>query len=67
MFRQDHTKWTKLVVGILLLIAGIIAAFSGSLTLRGIQLATGSQAMIAGGLFSLVGVGVLIYTWRTEF
>lgn len=67
MFRQDHTKWSKLIVGVLLVIGGIMAAFSRSLSLRGIQLADGSQAMVAGGLIVVVGIGVLVWTWMTEF
>lgn len=67
MFRQDHTKWTKLTIGVLLVIGGIIASFSRSLSLRGIQLAEGPQAMIAGGAIVLAGIGVIVWTWMTEF
>lgn len=67
MFRQDHTKWSKLCVGVLLVVGGIITMATKQLTTRGMSALTGRDAVIAGGAFLTVGAGVLIWTYLTEF
>lgn len=67
MFRQDHTKWSKLAVGVLLVVGGIIMMATKQFTTRGVAALTGRDAVIAGGAFLTVGAGVLIWTYLTEF
>lgn len=67
MFRQEHTKWTKLFVGVLLLVGGGFTAATQKFTTRGVAALTGRDAVIAGAAFFLVGAGVLIWTYFTEF
>lgn len=67
MFRQDHTKWTKLCVGVLLVVGGVLTMVTKQLSTRGVIALTGRDAVLAGGAFLTVGAGVLIWTYLTEF
>jgi hypothetical protein len=67
MFRQEHTKWTKLFVGFLFVVGGGFTAATQKFTTRGVAALTGRDAVIAGAAFFLVGAGVLIWTYLTEF
>lgn len=67
MFRQEHTKWTKLVVGVLLVVGGVITMAAQQLTTRGVVALTGRDAVIAGAAIFMVGAGVVIWTYLTEF
>lgn len=67
MFRQDHTKWSKLAVGVLLVLCGVITMAFQQLTTRGVVNLTGRDAVIAGAAIFMVGAGVVVWTYLTEF